>query len=276
MRGKLSKMSEKRNIRDHKRRLLAAKYELRRKLYKAFCKDPDLPSDMRDKHRYKLSKLPRNSSFARVRNRCISTGRPRSVYEFFRISRIVFRGLASRGRSEAKFNQGKGGLTFPDAESSYSNLAMLMEQDNKMISPRVLERRESGKNLSSSVTEQSDDSSVTQDDPFGASFAVYPLHPSKIKERIVTGVFLAMHYTPHVDLAFNSVEHVMRDVEGGWLLRYMHANGASWIGCQPVEAPFVTIGQISPLVFFLFFAITPILGRVGRGIPNSYTETEHA
>lgn len=97
MRGIISKMSEKRNIRDHKRRLLAAKYELRRKLYKAFCKDPDLPSDMRDRHRYKLSKLPRNSAFARVRNRCISTGRPRSVYEFFRISRIVFRGLASRG-----------------------------------------------------------------------------------------------------------------------------------------------------------------------------------
>ena len=97
MRGKLSKMSEKQNSRDHKRRLLAAKFELRRKLYKAFCKDPDLPSDMRDKHRYKLSKLPRNSSFARVRNRCISTGRPRSVSEFFRIYRVVFRGLASRG-----------------------------------------------------------------------------------------------------------------------------------------------------------------------------------
>lgn len=49
-----------------------------------------------------------------------------------------------------------------------------------------------------------------------------------------------------------------------------------WIGCQPVEAPFVTIGQISSLVFFLFFAITPILGRVGRGIPNSYMdETDH-
>nr|QXE43979.1 apocytochrome b [Gnetum montanum]BDC46349.1 apocytochrome b [Gnetum hainanense] len=45
--------------------------------------------------------------------------------------------------------------------------------------------------------------------------------------QIVTGVFLAMHYTPHVDLAFNSVEHIMRDVSGGWLLRYMHANGAS-------------------------------------------------
>ncbi|KAL6543535.1 hypothetical protein OROHE_010157 [Orobanche hederae] len=43
--------------------------------------------------------------------------------------------------------------------------------------------------------------------------------------QIVTHVFLAMHYTPHVDLALNSVEHIMRDVEGGWLLRYMHANG---------------------------------------------------
>ncbi|KAK6925288.1 Cytochrome b/b6, N-terminal [Dillenia turbinata] len=94
---------------------------------------------------------------------------------------------------------------------------------------RVLERRESGKNLSDSVTEQSDDSSVTQDDPFDASFAVYPLHLSEMEERIVTGVFLAMHYTPHVDLAFNSVEHIMRDVEGGWLLRYMHANGARYV-----------------------------------------------
>ncbi|KAG4906026.1 hypothetical protein JHK84_032680 [Glycine max] len=63
-------MSDQRNIRDHKRRLLAAKYELRRKLYKAFCKDSDLPSDMRDKLRYKLSKLPRNSSFARAENCC--------------------------------------------------------------------------------------------------------------------------------------------------------------------------------------------------------------
>ncbi|KAI3837075.1 hypothetical protein MKW98_005408 [Papaver atlanticum] len=288
--------------------------------------------------------------------------------------------------------------------------------------------------------------------------------------QIVTGIFLAMHYTPHIDLDFNSVEHIMRDVEGGWLLRYMHANGASmffivvylhvfrglyyasyssprefvrcigvvifllmiltafigyvlpwgqmsfwgatvitslasaipivgdtivtclwggfsvdnatlnrffslhyllpfilvgasvlhlaalhqygsnnplgvhaemdkiafypyfyvkdlvgipdkaggvaaialvsicllalpfmkslyvrsssfrpiyqglfwllladrcllgWIGCQPVEPPFVTIGQISPLLFFLFFAILPLLGLVGRGIPHSYTD----
>ena len=45
--------------------------------------------------------------------------------------------------------------------------------------------------------------------------------------QIVTGVVLAMHYTPHVDFAFNSVEHIMRDVNYGWLLRYVHANGAS-------------------------------------------------
>nr|YP_001661403.1 ribosomal protein S14 [Cycas taitungensis]QXE43865.1 ribosomal protein S14 [Cycas revoluta]BAF98405.1 ribosomal protein S14 [Cycas taitungensis] len=90
-------MSKKRNIRDHKRRLLAAKYELRRKPHKASCKDPNPPSDMRDKHRYKLPKLPRNSSFARARNRCIFTGRSRSVYKLFRIPRIVSRGLASRG-----------------------------------------------------------------------------------------------------------------------------------------------------------------------------------
>jgi ubiquinol-cytochrome c reductase cytochrome b subunit len=45
--------------------------------------------------------------------------------------------------------------------------------------------------------------------------------------QIITGVALAMHYTPHVDLAFASVEHIMRDVNYGWLLRYMHLNGAS-------------------------------------------------
>jgi ubiquinol-cytochrome c reductase cytochrome b subunit len=45
--------------------------------------------------------------------------------------------------------------------------------------------------------------------------------------QIITGIFLAMHYTPHVDLAFFSVEHIMRDVNNGWLIRYLHANGAS-------------------------------------------------
>ena len=45
--------------------------------------------------------------------------------------------------------------------------------------------------------------------------------------QILTGVFLAMHYTPHIDLAFSSVEHIMRDVNNGWFIRYAHANGAS-------------------------------------------------
>src|SRR5437868_2652547 len=45
--------------------------------------------------------------------------------------------------------------------------------------------------------------------------------------QIVTGVVLAMHYTPHVDHAFTSVESIMRDVNYGWLLRYLHSNGAS-------------------------------------------------
>ena len=45
--------------------------------------------------------------------------------------------------------------------------------------------------------------------------------------QLLTGIFLAMHYTPHVDLAFSSVEHIMRDVNYGWFLRYLHANGAS-------------------------------------------------
>lgn len=45
--------------------------------------------------------------------------------------------------------------------------------------------------------------------------------------QIITGIFLAMHYVPHISLAFDSVEHIMRDVNYGWLIRYCHANGAS-------------------------------------------------
>lgn len=44
---------------------------------------------------------------------------------------------------------------------------------------------------------------------------------------ILTGVFLAMHYTPHELYAFDSVERIMRDVNFGWLMRYVHMNGAS-------------------------------------------------
>ena len=46
--------------------------------------------------------------------------------------------------------------------------------------------------------------------------------------QILTGIFLAMHYSPNVDLAFVSVEHIMRDVNMGWAIRYTHANTASF------------------------------------------------
>ena len=45
--------------------------------------------------------------------------------------------------------------------------------------------------------------------------------------QIITGIVLVMHYTPHVDLAFSSVEHIMRNVNGGYMIRYLHMNGAS-------------------------------------------------
>jgi len=45
--------------------------------------------------------------------------------------------------------------------------------------------------------------------------------------QLISGVLLAMHYSPDVANAFNSVDHIMRDVNYGWFLRYLHANGAS-------------------------------------------------
>jgi ubiquinol-cytochrome c reductase cytochrome b subunit len=46
--------------------------------------------------------------------------------------------------------------------------------------------------------------------------------------QIVTGIVLAMHYSAHVTTAFDSIEHIMRDVNSGWLIRYLHMNGASF------------------------------------------------
>ena len=45
--------------------------------------------------------------------------------------------------------------------------------------------------------------------------------------QIISGVFLSMFYVPHIDYAFSSVEYIMRDVKNGWLIRYIHSNGAS-------------------------------------------------
>ena len=57
---------------------------------------------------------------------------------------------------------------------------------------------------------------------FGAILAVFLI------VQIVSGVVLAMHYTPHETMAFASIEHIMRDVNYGWLIRYIHMNGASF------------------------------------------------
>nr|QLY89760.1 cytochrome b [Piscicola geometra]DAZ85785.1 TPA_asm: apocytochrome b [Piscicola geometra] len=45
--------------------------------------------------------------------------------------------------------------------------------------------------------------------------------------QLITGIFLSMHYTPNVEMAFSSIIHITRDVNYGWLMRYIHANGAS-------------------------------------------------
>nr|YP_010181534.1 cytochrome b [Eurycantha calcarata]QVD43195.1 cytochrome b [Eurycantha calcarata] len=45
--------------------------------------------------------------------------------------------------------------------------------------------------------------------------------------QIITGIFLAMHYSPNIDIAFNSLSHICRDVNYGWMMRTIHANGAS-------------------------------------------------
>ena len=47
--------------------------------------------------------------------------------------------------------------------------------------------------------------------------------------QIITGIFLAMHYIPHTNEAFDSIIHIMQNVNNGWLIRYAHANGASMI-----------------------------------------------
>nr|QMP96518.1 cytochrome b [Bithynia leachii] len=89
--------------------------------------------------------------------------------------------------------------------------------------------------------------------------------------QIATGLFLAMHYTAHVDLAFSSVIHISRDVNYGWLLRALHANGASWfficlylhIGRGMYYGSYVNIHtwNIGVILFFMTMA-TAFLGYV--------------
>jgi ubiquinol-cytochrome c reductase cytochrome b subunit len=91
--------------------------------------------------------------------------------------------------------------------------------------------------------------------------------------QIITGVTLAMHYNPSVTEAFNSVEHIMRDVNNGWLIRYLHSNTASaffflvylHIGrglyYGSYKAPRTLVWTIGTVIFILMMA-TAFLGYV--------------
>jgi len=84
--------------RNKKRERLAKKFASKRARLKALANNESLPMEDRFSARMKLAELPRNSSKTRVKNRCELTGRSRSVYRKFRLSRIALRELASSGQ----------------------------------------------------------------------------------------------------------------------------------------------------------------------------------
>ena len=91
--------------------------------------------------------------------------------------------------------------------------------------------------------------------------------------QIVTGVTLAMHYNPSVAEAFNSIEHIMRDVNNGWLVRYLHSNTASaffflvylhigrGIYYGSYKAP-RTLAWVIGTIIFIVMVVTAFLGYV--------------
>jgi len=83
--------------RDQKRRILYAKYEIKRLLLKSMIRDFHLSKNIRFQSIQELNKFPRNSSASRIRNRCVQTGRAKSNYRIFKMSRITFRELALKG-----------------------------------------------------------------------------------------------------------------------------------------------------------------------------------
>jgi len=83
---------------DNKRRKLVLKNESKRLEYKCIISNLSLPKQVRYDYVYKLNNLNKNSSKIRVKNRCILTGRGRSVYSFCKLSRLKFRELAAQGK----------------------------------------------------------------------------------------------------------------------------------------------------------------------------------
>ena len=84
--------------RNLKRIMLNKKFKKKREALKQIIKNKKLPLDERFAAQLKLTKLPKNSSRTRIRNRCEITGRPHGVYRKLKISRIALRELASSGK----------------------------------------------------------------------------------------------------------------------------------------------------------------------------------
>ena len=84
--------------RNLKRIRLAKKFSKKREALKKIIKNKKLPLSERFAAQLKITKLPKNSARARIRNRCEITGRPHGVYRKLRISRIALRDLASKGK----------------------------------------------------------------------------------------------------------------------------------------------------------------------------------
>lgn len=82
---------------NNRRKLLVEKYAAQRKEYKSVIRDLSRPQAERAEAARNLARLPRNSNPIRLRNRCQVTGRPRSYYRFFGLSRIALRDLALKG-----------------------------------------------------------------------------------------------------------------------------------------------------------------------------------
>nr|YP_010879036.1 cytochrome b [Batracomorphus notatus]WHE42688.1 cytochrome b [Batracomorphus notatus] len=89
--------------------------------------------------------------------------------------------------------------------------------------------------------------------------------------QLISGILLSMHYNQNIDLAFNSVDHIMRNVNGGWMIKYIHANGASmffmcvymhiWRGLYYGSYKLVTTWNMGVLILFALMG-TAFLGYV--------------
>tara|TARA_B100001750_G_C15320486_1_gene501950 strand:+ start:108 stop:413 length:306 start_codon:yes stop_codon:yes gene_type:complete len=85
-------------VKNIRRKQIAERYRERRMELKKILKDVKVSEDEKQIARIKLERMPRDSNPIRIRNRCVVTGRPRSYYRKFGLSRITFREMALKGQ----------------------------------------------------------------------------------------------------------------------------------------------------------------------------------